>query len=276
MIYTCEICGISATREIFGPRLKYNKKYTCATCRRILYSEHRKQKRANMDAVTRDEILVRMREYYALNKEAILKTKRERRVQNPDEARESYRASYLRNRENNLNARLSYYENNKTRLLSEMKKYRTTNTGQIKLTKSKYYVDNKARISENSRIYRLKRRKSDPYYKMKQLLRSRLWGAMKLQSKNGKTKSCKEYGIDFSAIFNKLGPRPNKSHELDHIIPLAVFNLDDPNHVKLAHSPCNLQWIDSSVNRTKSNKIPELAYYYPPLWEILVEIGVLY
>jgi hypothetical protein len=46
-------------------------------------------------------------------------------------------------------------------------------------------------------------------------------------------------------------------------------------NVRLAHLPCNLRWITKKDNMIKSSKIPESAYYYPPLWEILVEIGVI-
>jgi len=58
-------------------------------------------------------------------------------------------------------------------------------------------------------------------------------------SKNGKVKPSREYGIDYEAIFKHIGPCPGKGWEIDHIIPLALFNLDDPEQVKKAFAPEN-------------------------------------
>ena len=110
---------------------------------------------------------------------------------------------------------------------------------------------------------------------MRQNLRSLILSAFRRTSKNGKLKSNKEYGIDFNAIFDRIGPRPGSGREyhLDHIIPLAAFNLDIPEHVKLSQSPCNLRWISKKENLEKGDDIPEIAYSDPELLEILIKIG---
>lgn len=109
--------------------------------------------------------------------------------------------------------------------------------------------------AENQKNYSKERRKTDPKFNMVCNLRSRVSNAIKLYSKNGKTRACKEYGIDFEAIFNHVGPRPDPSYHLDHIIPLSLFDLDNPEQVRLAHVPRNLRWLPGRENLEKNNKI---------------------
>ena len=140
-------------------------------------------------------------------------------------------------------------------------------------------LKSRAKHYENHRKYCKKyqqnRYENDPIYRMRQNLRSLILSAFRRTSKNGKLKSNKEYGIDFNAIFQRIGPRPGSGREyhLDHIIPLAAFNFDDPEHVKLSQSPCNLRWIRKKENLEKSDTIPEIAYSNPELLEILIKIG---
>ena len=62
------------------------------------------------------------------------------------------------------------------------------------------------------------------------------------------------YGIDFRAIFEKLGPRPS-GYTLEHIIPMAAFDVTNKRHVYLAHHPENLCWLPHIDNSTKNDTI---------------------
>lgn len=116
---------------------------------------------------------------------------------------------------------------------------------------------------------------NDPLYRTKQNLRSLIFSAFVRLSKNGKLKTNKEYGIDFNAIFAKVGERPGNGREyhLDHIIPLAAFDFDNEEHVRLSQSPCNLRWVSRKENLCKSDSIPDFAYSDPELLNILKIIG---
>src|SRR3989344_3003569 len=46
-----------------------------------------------------------------------------------------------------------------------------------------------------------------------------------------------------------------KDYEIDHIIPLRTFKLTNPNEVKKAFNPSNLQWLTIEENRKKSGKV---------------------
>ncbi len=85
-----------------------------------------------------------------------------------------------------------------------------------------------------------------------------------LYSKNGKTTSCAEYGIDFKAIFDKVGPRPSDDCHLDHIIPMSLFNFDIKEHVQLCNCPENLRWVHWEENLEKADKIIETIILNEP------------
>jgi len=119
------------------------------------------------------------------------------------------------------------------------------------------------------------RKLEEPKYAFTRRLRDRIRKSFRRLSVNGKVKSCKEYGIDFEEIYLHLGEKPSENFELDHIIPLSVFNLDIAEHVKLANSKYNLRWISCSDNRKKHTTIPAIAYEDDKLRDILVAIGLL-
>lgn len=77
-------------------------------------------------------------------------------------------------------------------------------------------------------------------------------------------------------IFDKLGPRPNESYHLDHIIPISVFDLTKKEHRILANSPDNLRWLEGEENLEKSNLILlELINSSEELISIAKQIGIL-
>lgn len=46
-----------------------------------------------------------------------------------------------------------------------------------------------------------------------------------------------------------------ENYEIDHIIPLYSFDLNDSNQIQKAFSPKNLQWLTREENRKKLGKI---------------------
>jgi len=172
------------------------------------------------------------KEYYNNNKESKKEYQKEYN-QNNKESKKEYNKEYYNN---NKESKKEYYNNNK----ESKKEYQ-----------KEYNQNNKETIKEYNKEYQKNRLASDPYYKFTRNLRARISKAFKAQSKNGKTKACAEYGIDFAAIFAHVGARPANNFHLDHIIPLSVFNLDDAEHVRLAHLPENLRWLPGKENLEK-------------------------
>lgn len=111
----------------------------------------------------------------------------------------------------------------------------------------------RARIRKKEKLRRL----NDPLFAIADRLRRSLHHALTKYSKLGKVMSSKKYGIDWRKVIENLEPFPKnlKDYEIDHVIPLHTFDLTDPEQVKVAFSPSNLQWLTIEENRKKSGKI---------------------
>lgn len=156
---------------------------------------------------------------------------------------------------------------NKLKYLKNKEEYNRNN--------SKNYYANRQKYIEYAVKREAVRKLEDPKYAFTRRLRDRIRKSFKRLSVNGKVKPCKEYEINFEEIFSYVGNKPSKDFELDHIIPLNVFNLDIPLHVKLANSKYNLRWISCSANRKKHTTIPPEAYIDENLRNILKVIGII-
>ena len=84
-----------------------------------------------------------------------------------------------------------------------------------------------------------------------------MWIALTHYSKTGKIRKSKDYGINYKAIIEHLKPFPKdiKRYELDHIIPLSLFDHNDPEQIKKAWAPENLQWLTKEINMWKGNRL---------------------
>jgi len=113
----------------------------------------------------------------------------------------------------------------------------------------------RARIREKEML----RRRTDAKFAITDRLRRSLHHALSKYSKTGKIMDSKKYGIDWKKIIESLKPFPENlnNFEIDHITPLRIFNLTNPEEVKKAFDPLNLQWLTMEENRQKSGKISE-------------------
>jgi hypothetical protein len=60
--------------------------------------------------------------------------------------------------------------------------------------------------------------------------------------------------IDFDAIANSLGPSPGINYDIDHIIPVSLFDFNNPDHIKIAFAPENHRWLPRNIHRTRGFK----------------------
>jgi hypothetical protein len=111
-------------------------------------------------------------------------------------------------------------------------------------------------------LYQL-RRKEDYIFDMICRLRSRLYVAFKDYSAKGKCKRADEYGIDYQAICEHLGPCPGKreDYHIDHIRPLCSFDFDELSQVREAFAPENHQWLTAEENLRKGDKYVKESNY---------------
>lgn len=162
-----------------------------------------------------------------------------------------------------------YREKNKEKIRKKknkyMKKYRQRSKVKKRMKEyNKKYSQHprmKKRRREYYRKYKPKyvktKKKTDLNYSLICKLRKSLTRAFKYFSKTGKIRSSHEYEINYKAIIEHLKPFPKdiKNYHVDHIIPLSLFDFNNPRHIKKAFLPQNHQWLPIKQNLEKGNKL---------------------
>ena len=206
-----------------------------------------------------------VKEYTVKNKEKIKEYKKEH-----------CKEYYQKNKEKIDNKNKKWCQENHVRNKEQKKMYMENNKEKFKEYQKEYRKEHKSRIRERMRKYDNNRYQTEPLYRFKKNIRSLIQQGFKLYSKNGKTKSCKEYGIDFKSIYDKIGQKPEGNYHLDHIIPVSIFDFDNPEHVRLSHLPENLRWISAEENFSKNDSIDmQLIRCSLALTYIAQEIGLI-
>ncbi len=166
----------------------------------------------------------------------------------------------------------AYYQNNKDYILKKHKEWKTANKDRVKVLSKEYYLKNKDKIANKARAYYLKnrdkilakshsykenRKKLDPGFKLKLLLRIRLYKAIKGNYKTGS--AVKLLGCTVQELKNYLESKFSvgmnwNNHGLwhiDHVKPLASFDLTNLDEMKLACHYTNLQPLWAKDNQEK-------------------------
>lgn len=140
-----------------------------------------------------------------------------------------------------------------------------------KKNRREYYYEHREQYIKCSSDYRKRRLEIDPEFKLKQTIRANI--RRSIVRYGTKTKPIINYGISIDNIIAAIGPIPDKTFHLDHIIPLKLFNFENEEHIKLANSPRNLRWIPGNENISKHDSIIEMVYCKNSLISIMKQIG---
>jgi len=217
----------------------------------------RREYRREYYAANKEKIAAYQREYYAANKEKIAAYKREYHCE-----------YYAANKEKIAARKHNYYEANKEKILESLCEYRETNKEKIAVRERKYRETNKEKIAACGRKYRetnkekiagrhRKRTATDPNYKLSNNLRVRLYGALKNNHKKGS--AVRDLGCTVPELWDHLEnnfqagmTRENYGEwHVDHIKPLASFDLTDREQLKKACHWSNLQplWAEDNIRK---------------------------
>ena len=160
------------------------------------------------------------------------------------------------------------YNNNKDKIKEQKKAYWEANKDKIKV----YREVNKDRIKEQEKIYRKsnkdkinkrdrERKNTNIQFKLSKGLRTRLWSAIKDNQKTGS--AVKDLGCSIdelkSYLESKFLPGMNWDNyglygwHIDHIKPLASFNLSDRKQLLEACHYTNLQPLWANENLSKGS-----------------------
>ena len=111
----------------------------------------------------------------------------------------------------------------------------------------------KIKMKEFARKYMKHRTQIDKEFAIKMRLKRLLWKALDKYGEGKLWKSSK-YGVNYDAIIQHLGKKPEGNYHIDHIKPLSSFDLTKPEQIKQAFAPENLQWLPAKENIIKGNK----------------------
>jgi hypothetical protein len=142
------------------------------------------------------------------------------------------------------------------------------------LTMSKYRCNNREKILETKRQWRQKnssydtiRCNNDILFKLKKRIRTRLCSAIKNNWKSGS--AIKDLGCSIEELkiylenqfepwmnWSNYGPfkKEYKTWNIDHILPLSMFNLDNDTELKKACHFSNLRPLEAKQNLIKGNR----------------------
>lgn len=164
----------------------------------------------------------------------------------------------IKNKENNKNRdkskkqlyNVGYYSENKVKISLQ-------NREQKNNYQKEYYQLNKDKIFENEKV----RYQTDIQFRLSKIYRNRLNSYIKGENDNIKYLKCSlielQNFIEIQFENNMNWDNRSDIWELDHIIPISKFNLENQIHKETCFHWCNLKPILKSDNRQKSNKLFE-------------------
>ena len=214
--------------------------------------------------------------YYLKNKEHLSEKMREYNKENRVYSKEKSREYYLKNKGRIIENQKKYYLENKEHIAKYSKEYckdyylknkehmrkiakewRSNNKESISRRGRKHFLENKEHIYKRTNERKKIRRKNDPNYKLLSNLRTRLWYALKGNSKSASTMELIGCTIDelrqhLESKFESWMTKENYGlWHVDHIIPCASFDLTDPKQQKICFHWSNLQPLKAIDNLKK-------------------------
>jgi len=176
-------------------------------------------------------------------------------VANVDKVKATQKAYYVAN----IDKIKAYRSANRDKTKAQKKAYRVANIDKIKAQKKEYRVANR----DKRKAYNNTRTKTNIQYKLSKALRSRLYNALQGNFKNGSAVrdlgcSIDELKIYLESKFQSGMTWDNWSFEgwhIDHIVPLASFDLTDRKQLLLACHYTNLQPLWAIDNLSKGDSI---------------------
>lgn len=200
--------------------------------------------------------------YYQLNKDREKKRTRDYVISNPEKV-------HLANQERYKRIGKEYRLKNIDRIRASARKYWMTHPrpkiDKIKARQytAKYRKTHKEIISKRNVLYAKNKKKTDVEYKIKCLLRNRILSALKKNCAMKAYKSMELLGCSIEEYKRHLERQfTNEMNwgnhgiewEIDHIIPVATFNLLLPEEQKKAFHFSNTQPLNLTENRKKQPK----------------------
>lgn len=172
------------------------------------------------------------------------------------------------NRERDNRTKREYYGKNKEKFHQTAKEYAANHKKQLRAYRKKYNKENKNNVRSQKAIYRRERMKSDINFKLKCTIRSRLYSACKRRNHYKTGSAVNDLGCSIqifkwyiSTKFTSGMTWENHGEwHLDHIIPLASFDLTIKEQFLKACHYTNYQPLWAEDNLEKRAKMPTFTF----------------
>ena len=274
----CTKCGeVKAFSEYTKAKKgKFGLKSQCKCCVRKYDIENketvaeykRKHYQANKEAIAergkqyrqanKESVAEYKKQYYRDNKDSINEYKNQWYQTNKESVIESRKKYYKKNKDSIVEYKQQYHQTNREALLEKNRQYRQANKEAIAEKRKQWFQANKEKVNK----YVRERKANNPVVRMISGLRTGLWQAMNGRRKPKKTMELlgcsQEYLRDhLSAQFTEGMTLENYGEwHIDHIIPVASFDHDDPEQVAICWHYTNFQPLWAEDNLKKSDKLP--------------------
>ena len=220
------------------------------------------------------------KQYYKKNKGKLIEYAEQWQKNNSEKRKEIVKKYYLNHLEKNKEYREQYYQDNREKILERQKKhnqnckerikeyhklYNQINKEEIKKQKRQYFQMHKLEINNRRRGYYKYKGKTDLRYSLGHKTSNRIRESLK----NNKTGRHWEdlVGYTLDDLIKHLKSTIPKGYtwqdyldgklQIDHIIPIAVFNFTQPEHLdfKRCWTLDNLRLLHARENIKKKNKL---------------------
>lgn len=192
-----------------------------------------------------------------MNKDETKEYQRQWYLRNKAKKNAQSAANYAENRDVVLERQKERYQNNRDQINAKARKVYAENSVEVLEHHKKYNSENRLLINKNKRKYQKVRYRSDPNYRLARLLRSRINSAVKNNTKVGSAVSDLGCSVEdlkkrFEMIFLPGMSWENHGEwQIDHIRPLASFDLTDREQFLEAVCYLNLQplWAEDNMRK---------------------------
>ncbi|HEV3223855.1 MAG TPA: hypothetical protein VGZ90_13295 [Puia sp.] len=267
----CKICKVE--KDISEFHKQSNRPWYepyCRPCDKERRREYRLKNKVKIAAVlkkwhedNRDIQNAKNKANYHKNKEAICAKNREDKKDKWPEIYKS-RAGYRERTKEYASAwQKEYRKKNKQKLSELNKKYRIENAEILKIKSRSWLDKNKVLVRESKKKYKKMKIATDPGYKIKCLLRGRIYKAIRGLDKRESTLTLLGCSVDyFKSYFESLFTEGmnwdkfmNGEIHMDHIRPCASFDLTIEEEQRKCFNYTNIQPLWAMDNFIKSKKI---------------------
>jgi len=238
-------------------------------------------------AANRDQLLAKQKQYVEKNKEVRLAAGREYWRANRDRILARSKQHRDANKEAISAKRKAKYQQEKELVKKKQKEYREKDPQRYREMHSRnqknWRARNKDRVRATYRRHMNKKRKADSLFWLKCIVRERIAHALSKQSTRKSDRTLALVGCTAPELARHLEARflagmtwenrgANGWH-VDHIIPLAKFDLSNPDQQAAAFHYTNLQPLWATDNLRKSDKVPGQQCFTFALADRIAEVA---